>query len=83
MSAQISMLTDELSDKDKKLIIDALEALLRERSIAFRIALDAVPAKGNRQFNVHDFGLPDILRLSRIFGNQDSSHCLNEVAEPR
>lgn len=60
------MLKNGLSDKDKRLIREGLEALLRERSVAFRFAQDTALVKGNRQLDVHDFELPDILRLSRI-----------------
>lgn len=63
-SKQVSRL-DVLSEKDRKLLMDGLTALLRERSLAFEIASNAATSAGRRKLDVRDFGLPDILRLSR------------------
>ena len=58
-------LLDALSEKDRQLLVDGLAALLRERSMAFEIASHAATSSGGLELDVHDFGLPDILRLSR------------------
>jgi len=54
-----------LTDADRQVLGEALAALLRERSSALRIAAKIADATGGRLPNVGDFGLPDILRLSR------------------
>lgn len=55
----------ELPLKDKQLLIDALAALLRERSIAYEIASSTAASAGSPTFDVRDFALTDILRLIR------------------
>ncbi|NKJ49018.1 hypothetical protein CIC12_20210 [Burkholderia sp. SG-MS1] len=59
-------LADLLSVQETKLLVDGLGALLRERSVAFEIARDAAVSRGQEGLDVRDFGLPDILRLSRL-----------------
>ncbi|CAL8481630.1 conserved protein of unknown function (plasmid) [Caballeronia sp. S22] len=59
-------LADLLSAHETRLLVDGLAALLRERSVAFEIARDAALSRGQAGFDVRDFGLPDILRLSRL-----------------
>ena len=54
-----------LTDADRQILGEALAALLRERSNALRIAAKIADAAGERVPNVGDYGLPDILRLSR------------------
>lgn len=54
-----------LSETERKLIIDALAALLRERSVAFEIASSITIRAGFEKLDVRAFGLTDILRLSR------------------
>ncbi|WP_179402862.1 hypothetical protein [Burkholderia guangdongensis] len=56
---------DALSAADREIIEQALSALLRERSVAYEIAVNVAIARGLVQPNVFDFGLPDILRLRR------------------
>ncbi|MGF6790369.1 hypothetical protein OKW27_004706 [Paraburkholderia sp. 35.1] len=60
-----------LSDADRQVLEDALAALLRERSSALRIAAKVASATGERLPNVGDFGLPDILRLSRALSRRE------------
>ncbi|SDR51687.1 hypothetical protein SAMN05443245_6995 [Paraburkholderia fungorum] len=62
---------DNLDDRDRKLLADALGALLRERSCALQIASDVAAVKGERGPTVTDFGLPDILRLSRMLSQSE------------
>lgn len=50
---------------DREILAQGLSALLREWSIAYEIAVRVASERGLAQPNVHDFGLPDILRLSR------------------
>jgi len=50
---------------DREILEQGLSALLRERSIAYEIAAKVAGERGLDRPNVHDFGLPDILRLSR------------------
>jgi hypothetical protein len=57
---------DLLSASDRELLSDGLSALLRERVAAYEIAAKVALARGLATPNVTDFGLPDILRLSRI-----------------
>jgi hypothetical protein len=67
MSSEALTSLDSLSAPDKELLVDALAALLRERGVALKIARRTAASKGHRQPEVGDFGLPDILRLSRLF----------------
>jgi len=65
------MLTDRftgykaLTVADREIISEGLTALLRERSVAYEIAVKIALSRGLAQPDVRDFGLPDILRLSR------------------
>lgn len=54
-----------LSVADCEILVQGLNALLRERSIAFEIAVKVAADRGLTMPNVGDYGLPDILRLSR------------------
>lgn len=65
MSRIDSLQSDALSAADRKIIEQALSALLRERSVAYEIAVDVANSHGLVQPDVFDFGLPDILRLRR------------------
>ncbi len=58
-------LPDPGSDADRRLLADALAALLRERSSAWRIAARIARARNRPSPDPGDFGLTDILRLSR------------------
>jgi hypothetical protein len=66
------MLTDRfigsaaLTAADREIISQGLTALLRERSVAYEIAVDVALSRGLARPDVRDFGLPDILHLSRI-----------------
>jgi hypothetical protein len=57
---------DFLTTTDREVISQGLNALLRERSVAYEIALKVALSRGDVRPNVSDFGLPDILRLSRM-----------------
>jgi hypothetical protein len=57
---------DSLTAADREILSDGLLALLRERSVAYEIAAKVARAHGLERPSVTDFGLPDILRLSRI-----------------
>ncbi|NIF56051.1 hypothetical protein F3J19_28870 [Burkholderia sp. Ax-1724] len=57
---------DFLTVVDREILSEGLCALLRERSVAYEIATKVALAQGLAKPNVRDFGLPDILRLSRI-----------------
>lgn len=69
MSAQDPIFARALSSVDRDMLSEGLAALLRERRTAFRIASDVANANGRPQPDVHEFGLPDILRLSRLLGS--------------
>jgi len=58
-------IVEVVSNDDRELLVEALTALLRERSSAFRIAAHVASARGRGQPDVKDFGLADILRLHR------------------
>jgi hypothetical protein len=66
------MLTDRfigsaaLTAADREIISQGLTALLRERSVAYEIAVEVALSRGLARPDVRDFGLPDILHLSRI-----------------
>lgn len=53
------------SDADRQILADALSALLRERSSALQIAERIARASNRPGPDPRDFGLTDILRLSR------------------
>jgi hypothetical protein len=55
-----------LTATDREIISQGLNALLRERSLAYEIAVNVALSRGHAQPSVSDFGLPDILRLSRM-----------------
>jgi hypothetical protein len=65
MSCSDFVKSDVLTAADREILAQGLGALLRERSVAYEIAMKVAIAKGLDQPNVGDFGLPDILRLSR------------------
>ncbi|ACC76400.1 hypothetical protein AB4Y45_43300 [Paraburkholderia sp. EG287A] len=56
---------DGLSASDWEILAQGLNALLRERTVAYQIAVSIAVARGFVRPEVGDFGLPDILRLSR------------------
>lgn len=55
-----------LTEADREIISQGLNALLRERSMAYEVAVKVALSHGHIQPSVSDFGLPDILRLSRM-----------------
>jgi hypothetical protein len=65
MSAHDCFLASNVSSKERAFLVEALELLMRERSNALRIATAVAAARGDRLPDVQDFGLDDILRLSR------------------
>lgn len=58
--------SDALTVADREIISQGLTALLRERSVSYEIAVDVALSRGLARPDVRNFGLPDILRLSRI-----------------
>ena len=65
MSAHHHAIGANVSQKERAFLVEALELLMRERSNALRIATAVAKARGERLPDVRDFGLDDILRLSR------------------
>lgn len=65
MSAYDQVIGADASPRERALLVEALELLMRERSNALRIATAVAKARGERVPEVQDFGLDDILRLSR------------------
>jgi hypothetical protein len=65
MSAYNRMIGANVSQRERAFLVEALELLMRERSNALRIATAVAEARGERVPEVRDFGLEDILRLSR------------------
>jgi len=57
---------DALTTADREIISQGLNALLRERSVTYEIAVRVALSRGQTRPTVSDFGLPDILRLSRM-----------------
>ena len=65
--------------------MEALELLIRERSNALRIATVVAQARGERVPDVQDFGLDDILRLSRQIAEAPCASrfvCRSEAPHP-
>ena len=69
MSAREEALVASVSKGDLALLAEALQLLLRERHIAHRIATSVAITRGERKPEIHEFGLVDILRLSRQIAN--------------
>jgi hypothetical protein len=65
MSAYNHVIDSDTSQRERAFLVEALELLIRERSNALRIATAVAKARGDRVPEVRDFGLEDILRLSR------------------
>jgi hypothetical protein len=65
MSAHHHAIGANVSQRERAFLVEALELLMRERSNALRIATTVAKARGERVPDVRDFGLDDILRLSR------------------
>jgi hypothetical protein len=65
MSAYDRVIAAKVSQRERAFLVEALELLMRERSNALRIAAAVAKARGERVPEVQDFGLDDILRLSR------------------
>jgi hypothetical protein len=61
---------DDLTAADREILSQGLDSLLRERSVAYEIAVKVALSRGLDRPNVTDFGLPDILRLSRLIQTQ-------------
>jgi hypothetical protein len=57
---------DVLTAADREIVSQGLNALLRERTVAYEIAMKVALSRGYARPSVSDFGLPDILRLSRM-----------------
>jgi len=58
-----------VSDDDCLILADALAVLFKERACALRLAAAIATARGERVPDAHDFGLTQILRLSRAIGS--------------
>lgn len=68
-----------LSDDERKLLIDGLTALRRERGRAWNEACDASDAEGKHQPSLRQFGIDDIKRLARRLGGSTAhTHWLEE-----
>ncbi|WP_421377364.1 hypothetical protein ACOCG7_06805 [Paraburkholderia sp. DD10] len=65
MSAYDRFLASNVSPRERAFLVEALELLMRERLNGLRIAIAVAAARGDRLPDVQDFGLDDILRLSR------------------
>ena len=61
-------LKDTLPEEARRMIIDALSALSRERNVAFNICSDVAQAKGRELPERSDFELHEISNLARRFG---------------
>ena len=69
----------DLSDDERKWLIDGLTALRRQRGQAWNLACDAADANGKRQPSLHQFGIDDIKRLARRIGGIGAhTHWLEE-----
>lgn len=69
----------DLSDDERKLLIDGLTALRRERGQAWNLACDAADTNGKRRPSLRRFGIDDIKRLARrIGGRAVHTHWLEE-----
>ena len=66
MSGAKPVRPEPLSAADREILAQGLNALLRERSVAYEHAVRLAAARGHARPDVCDFGLPDILRLSRV-----------------
>jgi hypothetical protein len=70
---------DNLNDDERKLLIEALTALRRERGQAWNMACDAADAQGKRHPSLRHFGIDDIKRLARRIGGRAAhTHWLEE-----
>ncbi|QCP54300.1 hypothetical protein FAZ95_35655 [Trinickia violacea] len=58
-------LVASISDDDRALLVEALDLLLRERTGAHRLSREIAMSRGEREPDVCEFGMVDILRLSR------------------
>ena len=68
-----------LSDDERKLLIEGLTALRRERGQAWNVAFDVAVANGKRQPSLRQFGIDDIKRLARRIGGRAAhTHWLEE-----
>ncbi|MGU7771552.1 hypothetical protein ACV229_15365 [Burkholderia sp. MR1-5-21] len=54
-----------ISPEEAVLLLDGMAALLRERSVALKIAQTAARGRGRLPPDVIEFGLPTILHLAR------------------
>jgi hypothetical protein len=69
----------DLSDNERKLLIDGLTVLRRERGQAWNLACDAAEANGKRRPSLRQFGIDDIKRLARRIGGRAAhTHWLEE-----
>lgn len=70
---------DGLNDDERKLLIEALTALRRERGQAWNAACNAADAEGKRHPSLRRFGINDIKRLAhRIGGRAAHTHWQEE-----
>lgn len=56
-----------MSAQDRTILAEALAVLLRERSYAHRLAIEIAAARGEQGPDISEYGVVDILRLSREF----------------
>ncbi|KVQ18860.1 hypothetical protein WL99_11960 [Burkholderia cepacia] len=69
MKCEDPTLQMKLSLADCSTLMDGLEALLRDRSVAYRISTDVSALSMREGPSVFDFGIHDILRLKRFLEN--------------
>jgi len=67
------MLGSSISTEDRTILVEALAVLLRERSNAHRLAIEIAAARGERGPDISDYGVLDILRLSRAIAPDGSN----------
>jgi len=60
-----------MSTQDRTILAEALAVLLRERSYAHRLAIEIAAARGEQGPDISEYGVVDILRLSREFAPDD------------
>ena len=69
----------DLNDDERKLLIEGLTALRRERGQAWNLACDVADANGKRRPSLRQIGIDDIKRLARRIGGRTAhTHWLEE-----
>ncbi|WP_244133008.1 hypothetical protein [Burkholderia metallica] len=66
--------------RDRRIVADALRALLRERSEALAFAMRVADEQGRPRPDAGEFGLTDIMRLARVVERAERHRARDEVA---